>query len=55
VSLSTLPALLEQMIDLALDRLHFTSGSIKPVGLIICSTTSPLAFVSSYGPGVADT
>ncbi len=32
-----------------------TGGSISPVGRIICSTTTPADFVSSYGPGVAET
>ena len=31
------------------------SGSKSPVGLMICSTTSPCASCSSQGPGVADT
>ena len=30
-------------------------GSIRPVGRMTCSTTTPPAFVSSYGPGVAET
>ena len=32
-----------------------SSGSISPVGRITCSTTTPPAFCSSYGPGVAET
>ena len=30
-------------------------GSVSPVGRTICSTTTPPARASSYGPGVADT
>ena len=32
-----------------------TGGSMRPVGRITCSTTTPFAFCSSYGPGVAET
>ena len=32
-----------------------TGGSTRPVGRMICSITTPADFVSSYGPGVAET
>jgi hypothetical protein len=32
-----------------------TSGSIRPVGRITCSTTTPCTFSISYSPGVAET
>ena len=45
----------DEIVDLVLDRLDLTGGSIRPVGRITCSENTPPVSFISYGPGVADT